>query len=296
MLQRARMAEHRSGLESLGESQGPCHVFGYPASMTTSKMDLATLLHVDARGVATITLNRPNNRNALSTELVDSLSAHLNETIDDAEIRVIVLTGAGTVFCAGADLKERRTVSAGATDDELPTFVRVFQAIAAAPKPVVGKLNGHALAGGLGLACSCDLTIAPERALLGFTEVRIGVAPAIISVVCLPKLRMADAAELFLTGERIPAQRAAAVGLINRAVPDDQLDAATEEMIAKLLLGGPKALAATKQLLAKVPNMDTLDAFRWTTKLSGELFASEEAAAGMAAFAAKQSPPWASDI
>ncbi len=255
-------------------------------------MTTATLLHVDARGVATITLNRPENRNALSTELVDGLSAHLTEAIEDVGVRVIVLTGAGTVFCAGADLKERRTVSAGATDDDLPTFVRVFQAIAAAPKPVVGKLNGHALAGGLGLACSCDLTIAPERALLGFTEVRIGVAPAIISVVCLPKLRMADAAELFLTGERIPAQRAAAVGLINRAVPDDQLDAATDEMVSKLLLGGPKALAATKQLLAKVPNMDTLDAFRWTAKLSGELFASEEAAAGMAAFAAKQSPPW----
>ncbi len=256
-------------------------------------MTTATLLDVDARGVATITLNRPDNRNALSTELIEGLSADLAEAIADPAVRVIVLTGSGSVFCAGADLKERRTVSAGASDDELPTFVRVFQAIAAAPKPVVGKLNGHALAGGLGLACSCDITIAPERALMGFTEVRIGVAPAIISVVCLPKMRKADATELFLTGERIPARRAAEVGLINRAVPDDQLDAATEEVVAKLLLGGPKALAASKQLLAMVPKMDTVDAFRWTAKLSGELFASEEASAGMAAFAAKQSPPWA---
>lgn len=256
-------------------------------------MTTATLLNVDARGVATITLNRPENRNALSTELVDSLAAHLGIAIDDPLVRVIVLTGTGTVFCAGADLKERRTVTAGASPDDLPTFVRVFQAIAAAPKPVVGKLNGHALAGGLGLACSCDLTVAPQRALLGFTEVRIGVAPAIISVVCLPKLRMTDAAELFLTGERIPADRAAAVGLITKAVPDDQLDAATDELVAKLLLGGPGAMAATKQLLARVPQMNTLDAFRWTAQLSGELFASDEAQAGMAAFAAKTRAPWA---
>ncbi len=255
-------------------------------------MTTATLLHVDARGVATITLNRPDNRNALSTELVDSLSAHLDAAIADPAVRVIVLTGAGTVFCAGADLKERRTVVPGANDDDLPTFVQVFRAIAASPKPVVGKLNGHALAGGLGLACSCDLTVAPLRATVGFTEVRIGVAPAIISVVCLPKMRMADAAELFLTGERISAERAVAVGLINKAVPDDELDSATDELVAKLLLGGPNALAASKQLLAKVPDMETLDAFRWTAKLSGELFASEEAAAGMAAFASKSQAPW----
>jgi methylglutaconyl-CoA hydratase len=254
-------------------------------------MTTATLLELDTRGVATITLNRPDNRNALSTELVESLSAHLSTAIADPGVRVIVLTGAGTVFCAGADLKERRTATAG-PDDDLPTFVRVFQAIAASPKPVVGKLNGAALAGGLGLACSCDLTIAPQRAQFGFTEVRIGVAPAIISVVCLPKLRTADAAELFLTGERITATRAAEVGLITRAVPDDELDSATDELVNKLLLGGPNALAATKRLLAEVQQMDRLDAFRWASKLSASLFESEEGLAGIAAFAAKQPAPW----
>lgn len=252
----------------------------------------ATLLSVSG-GVATITLNRPDNRNALSADLVESLSGHIDAAINDPAARVIVLTGAGTVFCAGADLKERRTVSTTAANDDLPTFVRIFQAIQRAPKPVVGKLNGPALAGGLGLACSCDITIAPKRATFGFTEVRIGVAPAIISVVCLPKLRIADAAELFLTGERVSAEEAARVGLINKAVDDDQLDAATDALVAKLLLGGPKAMAATKMLLTAVPAFaQEEDAFRWTAQLSGDLFASAEAAEGMAAFAAKRQPNW----
>ena len=256
----------------------------------------ATLFSV-SDGVGTITLNRPDNRNALSTELVESLRAHLDQAISNPSVRVIVLTGAGTVFCAGADLKERRTVTNTGVDDDLPTFVRIFQTIRSAPKPVVGKLNGSALAGGLGLACSCDITIAPERAMFGFTEVRIGVAPAIISVVCLPKLRPADAAELFLTGERITASEAARVGLINRAVADEALDAATDDVIAKLLLGGPKAMAASKMLLTTVPAFaNEEDAFRWTAKLSGELFTSPEAAEGMGAFAAKRAPNWESVI
>jgi methylglutaconyl-CoA hydratase len=257
--------------------------------------ETATLLHVDHRGVATITLNRPKNRNALSVELITSLAHHLELATSDDAVRVIVLTGRGSVFCAGADLKERQTVSARTDgDDELPTFVRVFEMIATSPKPVVGKLNGAAVAGGLGLACSCDITIAPSTAVFGFTEVRIGVAPAIISVVCLPKLRATDAAELFLTGERIGADRAVEVGLITRSVPADQLDAASDELVNKLLLGGPNALAATKQLLSNVPQMNRLDAFRWTAALSAELFAAPEGTAGMAAFAQKVPPPWVS--
>ncbi len=261
--------------------------------MTSNSLPPATLSVSDARGVATITLNRPDNRNALSVELIESLSASLDAAIADPAVRVIVLTGAGTVFCAGADLKERKMVSTGATGDDLPTFVRIFQKIATAPKPVVAKLNGSALAGGLGLACSCDLAIAPKRAMFGFTEVRLGIAPAIISVVCLPKMRTADAAELFLTGERISAERAQQVGLITRAVDDDALDTATDELIAKLLLGGPLAMAATKRVLAQVPTMRADDAFRVMARLSAELFASEEASAGMAAFARKEPPPWA---
>ncbi len=250
----------------------------------------ATLLTIE-HGRAVITLNRPQNRNALSVELVESLADNLAQSIADPSANVIVLTGEGSVFCAGADLKERRTVQADG--DELPTFVKIFQAIQASPKPVVAKLNGSALAGGLGLVCSCDFAIAPTTAMFGFTEVRIGVSPAIISVVCLPKMRTNDAVELFLTGERIDAVRAEQVGLIHRAVPAEQLDEAVEALVGKLLLGGPKALAATKDLLRQIPTFaNQTDAFKWAAKLSASLFASDEGKEGMAAFAEKRKPSW----
>ncbi len=250
----------------------------------------ATLLNI-ADGVATITLNRPDSRNALSTELVASLSTSLARAIADEAARVIVLTGTGPVFCAGADLKERRTVTAQ-DGDGVPTFVRIFEQILDAPKPVVAKLNGSALAGGLGLACACDLVVAPETAMFGFTEVRIGVAPAIISVVCLPKLRAADAAELFLTGERVSAAEALRVGLINRCVPASEVEATTAALVAKLRLGGPNALAATKRLLGEADRVARRQSFVAMAELSAELFASNEASEGMAAFAQKRPPTW----
>ena len=259
----------------------------------TDTANPATILETTG-GVATITLNRPASRNALSAELVESLAANVDRAIANPSAKVIVITGAGTVFCAGADLKERRTVTTTEADDDLPTFVRIFQRIQAAPKPVIAKLNGSALAGGLGLACACDFAIAPKRAMFGFTEVRIGVAPAIISVVCLPKLRPSDAAQLFLTGERIDAEEAARVGLITRAVADDELDAAVDALVAKLLLGGPNAMAASKELLRRVPAFASQDeAFQWTAALSAALFAADEAIEGMSAFAEKRPPSWA---
>ena len=255
-----------------------------------SSSSAATLLSV-IDGVATVTLNRPANRNALSTELVESLEASLASAVNDPAVHVVVLTGAGTVFCAGADLKERRTVVTG-EGDGVPTFVRVFEQILDAPMPVVAKLNGSALAGGLGLACSCDLIVAPDTAMFGFTEVRIGVAPAIISVVCLPRLRPSDAAELFLTGERISAAEALRVGLINRCVPATELDAATQALVAKLRLGGPIALAATKGLLGAADRDARRKSFVAMAALSADLFASDEATEGIAAFAQKRLPSW----
>lgn len=257
----------------------------------------ATLLSIDA-GVATITLNRPDNRNALSTDLVAGLSAHLDAAVADPAAHVIVLTGAGNTFCAGADLKERRAAG-GAVEEagDLPLFVRVFQRIQGCSKPVVGRINGHALAGGLGLAAACDISVASARATFGFTEVRIGVAPAVISVICLPKLRAADAAELFLCGERVDAATAARVGLINKAVPEDELDAAVAEVVGKLLLGGPNALAASKSLLTKVPAFASQeDAYRWASQLSNSLFSSEEGMEGMKAFAEKRPPAWVTAV
>lgn len=242
--------------------------------------------------VATITLSSEDTKNALSAELVGRLADHLDAAMDDDEVRVIVLTNTGSTFCAGADLSAARPgpdeANAGGR-----TFPDVFEVMQGGPKPVVGRLAGHSVGGGVGLAAACDISIAADDAKFGFTEVRIGVSPAIISVVCLPKLRPADAAELMLTGERIPAARAADVGLINRAVPRADLDAEVSSVVDGLLLGGPAALAATKQLLRRVPGLDRAAAFAWTSELSAELFRSAEAQAGISAFRHRAAPPWA---
>jgi methylglutaconyl-CoA hydratase len=240
-----------------------------------------------AGGVATLTLNRPGNHNALSTEMVAGLRASLDRALADDGVRVVVLTNEGTTFCAGADLR-----SNGGQNGAPNLFPSILGDMMDAPKPIVGRLNGGCFGGGVGLAAACDISIAPERIRIGFTEVRIGVAPAIISVVCLPKMRRSDALELFLTGERITARRAAEVGLINHVVPDDDLDRAVAELVGKLVLGGPLALAASKDFIKRVPAMTRDDAFAWTAERSAALFASDEAAEGIGAFREKRTASW----
>lgn len=247
--------------------------------------DTATTLTVD-RGIATVTLARPDNRNALSNELVDSLGDHLTQAIGDDAVRVVVLTNEGTTFCAGADL---RSASAGSPRHSL---VDILTTIMDSPKPVIGRIAGHCMGGGVGLAASCDISVVADDAKIGFTEVRIGVAPAMISVVCLPKMGRADASELFLSGERITAERAAEVGVVNRAVPRDDLDRAVDEVVDKVVAGGPLALATAKRLLREVPELDRAAAFAMTEVLSAELFASAEASEGIAAFREKRPARW----
>jgi methylglutaconyl-CoA hydratase len=144
----------------------------------------------------------------------------------------------------------------------------------------------------MGLAAAMDISVAVDTAKFGFTEVRVGVAPAMISVLCLPKLREADARAAFLRGNRFPAVEAARIGLINRAVPAEELDAAVDEIVVDLLAGGPNAIAASKRLLAEVPGMPVDEAFAWTQRFSAELFTSDEAKEGMGAFLEKRPAAW----
>ena len=157
----------------------------------------------------------------------------------------------------------------------------------------MGRIAGHCVAGGMGLAAAMDISIAVDDAKFGFTETRVGVAPAMISVVCLPKMRSADARAAFLRGNRFLAPEAARIGLINEAVPPHGLDAAVDAVVADVLACGPGALAAAKQLLAQVPGMPVDEAFAWTGELSASLFRSDEAREGMQAFLDKRPPPWA---
>ena len=244
-----------------------------------------------ANGVLTVTLADEDNRNALSSRLTTELTEALDDADADPEVRVVVLTNRGRVFCAGADLSEHSSGGSGSSSRPVdPT--RLFGRFRESPKPYVGRIAGHCVAGGMGLAAAMDISIAIEEAKFGFTEVRIGVAPAIISVVCLPKIRPADAREAFLRGNRFLAPEAARMGLINAAVPVEELDAAVDAAVADLKAGGPEAIAAAKQLMARVPGMPIDEAFRWAGELSASLFRGEEAAEGMRAYLDKRPPSW----
>lgn len=238
-------------------------------------------------GVATLTMDQLDSRNALTPGLINGLGDGLRAAQDDSGVRVVVLTNRGPVFCAGADVSGRNR-------EEQPRYgiADVLGGILDSPKPVVGRIAGHCLGGGVGLAAACDISVADNTVHFGFTEVRLGVAPAIISVVCLPKLSRRDALALFLTGERIGAGQAARVGLINDAVPPTELDSAVAELLTKLRAGGPDALAAAKRIIFEVPSMDRDTAFDEMTRLSQSLFASQEAAEGMAAFREKRQASW----
>ncbi len=244
-------------------------------------------------GVMTVTLADVENHNALGAALLQGLYDAITAANDDPGIRAVVVTNEGNTFCAGANLKER----SGATRSDTPSvgFEELLRAIQSSPTPIIGRIAGHVVGGGNGLASALDISIAAEDVKFGFTEVRLGVAPAIISVVCLPKMRSGEAMEAFLRGNRFPASQAAALGLINRAVPADQLDAAVDEVLADLRKGGPRALGFAKSLVYEVPGMDQKEAFQWTSRLSAELFSGDEAKEGMAAFLGKRKPRWATD-
>ena len=238
-------------------------------------------------GVATLTLDSQPNRNALSAQLMSELATGLATAVADDAVRVIVLTHAGRVFCSGADLKATAAAT-GAAGMPVASVPTLLAALAESPKPVVARVGGPARAGGIGLIAACDLAVAGRSATFAFTEVRLGVVPAVISVPVLPVLAPRAARELFLTGEVFDATRAAEIGLVTRVVDDTELDAEVARYLDMLALGAPGALAATKDLLAH-PSKD----YAALSALSAERFASPEGREGVAAFAEKRRPSWA---
>jgi methylglutaconyl-CoA hydratase len=243
-----------------------------------------------AGGIATVTLDSPHNRNALSAQLRRELRDHLRAALADDAVRVIVLAHTGTVFCAGMDLKESR--SADADRQGVNEFPAILEQIWTSPKPVVAKVAGPARAGGVGIIAACDIAVAAETATFAFSEVRIGVVPAVISVPVLPRMNTRQAHELFLTGETFDAPRAVQAGLLNSAVPADGLDAEVKRYAEMLALGAPKALAATKQMLISQRPSKMGEAFAKMLELSAKHFAGEEGQEGMRAFAEKRKPAW----
>lgn len=250
------------------------------------------LLAVDG-GVGTITLNRPDQKNRLDPAAMQSIIAHINTAAADASVRSIVLTGTGTTFCAGADLLAAVNAEEGGFTGSGPELLAtVLTTMLDCPKPIIAKVQGHVAGGGNGLIAACDLAVASADARFAFSEVRVGVAPSVISVVCLAVMHRRDAQELLLTGERVDAERALRAGLLTQVVPADALDAAVSALTEQIRAGGPEAVANTKELLRRVPTMDRTDAFAWTAEKSAALFGSEEAREGMTAFLQKRPPSW----
>jgi len=232
-------------------------------------------------GIATITLDSPANRNALSQQMLGDLHAAL-DTVEEAGARVVVLAHAAPVFCAGADLKER---AAGKVDSD--SFVRAIERLGTIAAAVIAAVDGPVRAGGLGVMAACDLVVVNASITFALTEVRIGVAPAIVSGPLLQRCNWSKLAAPFLTGEVFDARRALEMGLVTHVT--DDVAATVDELCRNILLGGPNAVAATKRLLRSTTrSMADLQA------LSESLFSSEEGREGMAAFAEKRTPRWAS--
>ena len=242
----------------------------------------AELVHLAVEGpVATITLDSPHNRNALSRRLLTELAEHLARADALADVRVVVLESAGRVFCSGADLSE---AAGGSMAQGTQAIVDVMRSIVTLSKPVVARVAGPVRAGGIGLVAACDIVVAAEEASFALTEVKLGLTPAVISLTVLPRLTSRDAAYTCLTGETFGGAEAARMGLATQAVAAEGLDERIAEICASLATGAPQGLRETKALLARdlVARIDTQRDD--LAELSARLFGSDEAKEAMAAF------------
>jgi methylglutaconyl-CoA hydratase len=243
---------------------------------------MTELVHLDvADHVATLTLDSPHNRNALSRQLVGELFAHLDSAEADAEVKVVLIRAEGRTFCSGADLSE---ASEDGMEKAAGVLVELQRRIASLSKPVVTRLHGNVRAGGIGIVAASDIAISAEDATYAFTEVRLGLTPAAISLSVLPRMTDRAAALTFLTGEVFDGTSAARMGLVTKAVPEDELDPEIRDVCAALVKGNPQGLRETKQLLGR-PLLERIDSLGGDlAALSARLFGSEEAKAAMLAF------------
>lgn len=259
-------------------------------------MAFKTLLVTRQNKVLTVTLNRPEVRNAFNDELILELTSVFKKEALDPEVRVLVLKGAGTVFSAGGDLKwmeKSAAFTAKQNKADALKLSQLLQIINRCPKPVVGIVHGAALGGGMGLVAVCDFVIAAEGTLFGFTEVKLGLVPAVISPFVVEKIGLSQARALFLTGERFEVKKAYEIGLIHRIVPAlEQLDPTCQGIQKNILEASPNALKQAKVLLEKIASKYKINNYNYTLELLSDLRASPEGKEGIRAFLEKRKPNW----
>jgi methylglutaconyl-CoA hydratase len=255
------------------------------------------LRRTDEGPVATVTLARLEARNALNATLIEELTRCFEELAEDESIRVVVLTGEGPSFCAGADIAYMRDTAGFSYEENLEDARRLadmFLAVDDLPKPVVAKVLGAAIGGGVGLVAAADVAVAEEGTRFAFSEVRLGIAPATIAPFVVRKIGYSRTRALFLTGERFDAERAREIMLVHEVVPEGDIDAAVERVVAQLLQGGPAAQAAIKELLRQIEATEPMEALGIMTQLIAELRVGEEGQEGLGAFLDKREPFWRS--
>ncbi len=261
-------------------------------------MDYETLSYHRKTKLGEIVFSRPEIHNAFNSRMIEELYDVFERIHKDRSIRVVVLTGEGKSFCAGADLNWMRAVQDYNYEknfSESMQLADVFHKIYTCPKPVIGKINGAAIGGGTGFVAVCDIAIASSEAIFSFSEVKIGVVPACISPYVVKRVGEGRAREFFLTGERISAERAYETGLVNRVVPPEDLDDEVDTMVRQLLSSGPEAIMRCKELLADIADKDMQDAKVYTAKFIANLRKSDEGQEGMDAFLNKRKPNWVTD-
>lgn len=252
---------------------------------------------VDRDGpIVTVTLNRPESHNAMTPQMIEELTETFEWLGGEDGVRIVVLTGRGRSFCAGADLGHMRAAADDTFEENLAGARAIYdlmEAVDRCPKVVLGRINGAAIGGGAGLVSCCDIAIATERAVFAFSEVRLGILPAVISPFVLAKIGAGAARELFLSGERFGAERARQIGLVHHVVRDQaELDRKVWERMEQLLQAAPGAQAAAKRMIRTVTQEPPEDVRAYTSQLIARRRASEEGREGMSAFLEKREPWW----
>ncbi|HKR63333.1 MAG TPA: enoyl-CoA hydratase/isomerase family protein [Thermoanaerobaculia bacterium] len=258
-------------------------------------MAYKTLLLESNDGVLTVTLNRPEVHNAFNDELIAE-AVDLFSSIDAAAIRAVVLQGTGKNFCAGADLNWMSRMVSYTRDENVrdsSQLAKMYALMNECPVPLVGRIHGAAIGGGVGLVSVCDIAIAARETQFGLSEVKLGILPAVISPYVIGKIGQSHARALFLTGERFNAERAQQIGLVHRVVDTPQeLDAAVYETVTQLKTSGPEAVRECKKLIAHVASHELADAVPYTIEAIAARRVSEEGQTGMQAFLRKELAPW----
>ena len=254
------------------------------------------LLHVEVQNsVAKVTLNRPDVRNAFNDALIQELTAWAESVHPGGPLRAAVLSGAGKVFCAGADLAwMAKTITYSHEENirDSRALARMLESLNRLPIPLIARVHGAALGGGIGLAAVCDIVVAAEDAIFGFTEVKLGIVPAVISPFAIAKIGESAARELFLTGARFTAARAREIGLVHTVADAADLDRAVSKHLNDLASSGPRAVAAAKALIASVVSSDADAAAEHSIEAIARQRVSAEGQEGMRAFLEKRTPAW----